>query len=129
MVTNFARVLTAALSLATLGALAQSAQPASKYDPLDAKANVPPLHYRSSLPMVRASEADRTTSWREANDHVSRIGGWRTYARESQAAQTAPPVPAPAPPPAVPAPTSAAAIKPANKPLPAAPDHGGHKSP
>ena len=36
MVTNFARVLTAALSLATLGALAQSAQPASKYDPLDA---------------------------------------------------------------------------------------------
>ena len=52
MVTNFARVLTAALSLATLGALAQSA---SKYDPLDAKANVPPLHYRSSLPMVRAS--------------------------------------------------------------------------
>ena len=127
MVTHITRVIAAALSLAALAALAESAQPPSRPDPLDAKASVPPVVYRSSLPMVRAADAETPITWREANDNVTRIGGWRSYARESQAAPISPPAPAPAP--AGPASAPAAAAKPADKSVPTAPGHGGHKSP
>jgi hypothetical protein len=30
-------------------------------------------------------------SWREANDTVNRIGGWRAYAREAKQPQSPPP--------------------------------------
>ena len=55
-------------------------------------------------------------SWREANDNVGRIGGWRTYLREAQQ----PDAPASAPTTGKPAPTD----RPARE-MPAG--HQGHK--
>ena len=67
-----------------------TAAPATHADPLDAKASVPALHYRSSLSRYRSFSDDKPLSWREANDAVGRIGGWRTYAREARQPEAAP---------------------------------------
>lgn len=74
------------LSIAAAAPLAW-AQPASssaKSDPQDAKASVPPVLYQSSLSNYRAFADERLMSWKEANDNVGRIGGWRAYAKEAQ---------------------------------------------
>ena len=106
--------LLAASLLATLTAQAQPAAKAARPDPLDSKASVPALSYVSSFSQYRLLGDEKPVSWREANDTVTRIGGWRVYAREAQQ-----PDPAPAAPAAVP--TDKA------KPMPAG--HGGHKMP
>jgi hypothetical protein len=74
------------------------AQSAPRPDPLDAKAATAPLVYRSPLASYKklADEAP-SVAWRDANDTVERIGGWRAYAREANAAASAP---APSSPPA-----------------------------
>ena len=73
-------------------ALAQSGQ---RPDPLDAKAAVAPLVYRLAFNGYKplTSEAP-PLSWREANDAVLRIGGWRAYAREANAPAASSPAPA-----------------------------------
>lgn len=78
-------------------------------DPLQAGAAVPPVAYNSPLARYRAASDVEVGSWREANDTVTRIGGWRAYAREA----SQPEAPAPGTEPAVPSP-------------PAAPGHGKH---
>lgn len=106
--------------LATLTAQAQTAVPAARPDPLDPKASVPALRYESSFSQYRRLGDEKPISWREANDTVTRIGGWRVYAREAQQ-----PDPAPGPKPA----DATPAAKPNDpvKPMPAG--HGGHKMP
>jgi hypothetical protein len=59
-------------------------------DPLDAKAPVPALVYRSSLSSYRRLAEDAPLPWRQANETVGRIGGWRAYAREASAAAASP---------------------------------------
>jgi hypothetical protein len=77
------------LSAATCVAQAQPTPRANRPDPLNAQADVPTLRYESSLkPAAKAAE-DKPISWREANDNVARIGGWRVYAREAQQAPAA----------------------------------------
>ena len=83
------------LLVACVGAQAQSTARTAgvdtpRVDPLDAKANVPAVRYASSLTAPKPSAED-PPSWRQANDTVTRMGGWRAYAREAQ--QTAPPPP------------------------------------
>lgn len=53
----------------------------------DPGAATAPLVHRSALSSYRRSggEDPPATAWREANDTVGRIGGWRAYAREAQA--------------------------------------------
>ena len=109
-----------ALSIAAFTAHAQPAAPATRPDPLDPKANVPALTYQSSFSQYRRLDDGKPISWREANDTVARIGGWRVYAREAQQ-----PDPTPAPKPAGPPP--AAVSTETAKPMPAG--HGGHKTP
>lgn len=58
-------------------------------DPLDPKASVPLVVYQSPLGDYRRLGEDKQVPWREANDTVNRIGGWRTYAREAQQPETA----------------------------------------
>jgi hypothetical protein len=102
----------ALISAATMAALPCLAMATAPADPLDAKAPVPAVHYQSTLKRSAAPGAERAVSWREANDTVTRIGGWRAYAREAQAPQpaaSAAPIPAPSP----------------SKPGP----HSGHKMP
>ncbi|MBK5106040.1 MAG: hypothetical protein JJE42_17470 [Burkholderiales bacterium] len=80
-------------------ATALYAQPASSVapgDPLDARAPVPTVTHASSLAHYRKLTEEPVISWREANETVSRIGGWRTYAREA-AAPDLPPVEKPPP--------------------------------
>ena len=112
--------LLAATLLATLAAQAQPAAKTARPDPLDPKASVPALSYVSSFSQYRLLGDEKPVSWRDANDTVTRIGGWRVYAREAQQ-----PDPAPAAKPA----DAASATKPNEpaKPMPAG--HGGHKMP
>ena len=43
-----------------------------------------PLRFESTLSRYKSMTDQKLGSWREANDTVTRIGGWRTYLRESQ---------------------------------------------
>ncbi len=108
-----------ALSLAAAAppAWAQSAPNSSMADPQDAKAPVPPVIYRSPLANYRVLSDDTVTSWKETNDNVGRIGGWRAYAKEAQE-----------PEPAVdPTPPSADKPVPADSAKPMQGRMGGHK--
>lgn len=51
-------------------------------DPLDAQAATPAVHYQSPLKAYQGFSEQPLHNWREANDLVGRIGGWRTYAQE-----------------------------------------------
>lgn len=110
------------LLIALLAAQAQ-AQPTAtttRPDPLDPKARVPAARYESSLGQVRRIGDDKPLTWRDANEAVARIGGWRVYAREAQQ-----PDPAPSTTPAA-APAQAPASAPADTAKPAPAGHGGH---
>lgn len=109
----------------------QSQSPTTaRADPLDAKAQIPAVRYESAFAQFRRIGDEKPVAWREANDTVARIGGWRVYAREAQqpepAAAEKPAAPAQAPA-SVPAPTPAPTPTqaPATKPLPPGP--AGHK--
>lgn len=51
------------------------------------------LSYRSAFTDYRAYSEQPVASWRDANDKVNQIGGWRAYAREASQPE---PVTAPA---------------------------------
>ncbi len=85
---------------AALGAQAEPSARAGQPDPLDPRASVPALVYRSSLPPVRSGADDKPVAWRDANDSVAAIGGWRVYARQARQPD---PLPGAQPPPATPA--------------------------
>lgn len=93
-------------------------------DPLDATAVVPATGYHSAFARYRGLGDDPPLSWREANDAVARIGGWRAYAREAQ--QSAP-LPSDAPEPAASKPADTG--KDTARPMAMPPGHSGHKSP
>ena len=117
----------AMLAATTLPLQAQTAARSARADPLDPAASVPAAGYRSSLPSPRATADEKPVSWREANDTVARIGGWRVYAREAQQADpaaTSAPVPPAAAKPAAPAPAT-----PPPAPAPSPAGHTGHRSP
>lgn len=65
------------------------------------------LSYHSALAGYQAYAEQPVQSWRQANDRVGQIGGWRSYAREA-AAPAEPTSPAAAPP----APVSGAPSRP-----------------
>lgn len=78
-------------------ALAQAPTP-PRPDPADAKATAPALQHRSALAGYRRFDAEPPPlAWREANDRVERIGGWRAYAREASAPAPAAPASSPSP--------------------------------
>jgi hypothetical protein len=114
--------LLAASLFATLTTQAQPVVKVARPDPLDPKASVPTLRYESSFAQYRRLAEEKPVSWRDANDTVTRIGGWRVYAREAQQ-----PDPAPTTAPASAPVAKPADIPPAAKPMPAG--HGGHKTP
>jgi len=60
--------------------------------PAAAASAAAPAADRSVFDGYRAYDEPRAIPWRDANDTVGRIGGWRAYARE---AQGQPPAPAP----------------------------------
>ena len=58
-------------------------------DPADATAATPPTMYLSPFADYRPLGEDKTTAWKDANDTVGKIGGWRAYAREAAEATKA----------------------------------------
>ena len=52
-------------------------------DPANAQAAVPPAMHRSAFAGYRRHAEPAPIGWKEANDTVARIGGWRAYAREA----------------------------------------------
>jgi len=85
------------LAAAAVGAIGLSAplvaipsEPKSP-DPLDPSASVPLATHRSALAGYRPALPDvPVASWKEVNDRVARVGGWRVYAREAAAPTSAP---------------------------------------
>lgn len=84
----------AGLSISTTTAFAAAP------DPLDAKAAVPAPVHRSAFEAYRRHDDVKPVPWRQANDTVERIGGWRAYAREAAAPAAPASAPALAPAPA-----------------------------
>ena len=80
-----------------------------------------PLMFDSVLLRYKPMTDQKLGGWREANDNVGQIGGWRTYLKEAQQPEASTPAPVGAPAaPAVP-------TKPASPTVPTAPDpHAGH---
>ena len=72
-----------ALLAVSASVLAQSAAVAGRPDPGDASAPVPPAVHQSPFAHYRPFAAEVLGPWREANDEVGRIGGWKAYAREA----------------------------------------------
>ena len=88
----------------------------------DANASVPPTLYQSPFMGYRELGVDQTTAWKDANDTVRNIGGWKAYAKEateaakasaSKAKPAVPPVPLVPATPIAPAAPEAPAAKPA----------------
>lgn len=65
--------------------LAQAQAPAN---PMDATVTVPSDGYHSSFTGYRSLIEPTVGDWREANDTVGRIGGWKTYAKEARNPET-----------------------------------------
>ncbi len=84
---------------------APAAGSAAKVDSSDPKASVPPVTYRSAFAGYRPNVEEKVGSWRDANDSVGRIGGWRVYAKEAREPEA-----------------------PAEGSKPALPGHGGNKN-
>ncbi|MCW5590592.1 MAG: hypothetical protein KIS74_00700 [Burkholderiales bacterium] len=73
----------ALLALPSLGLASDpSDRVASAKDPTDPAAAVAPLRHPSPFVRYRPFSEKGVGSWREANDEVARIGGWKAYARE-----------------------------------------------
>jgi hypothetical protein len=83
-------------------------------DPLDPRARVPAITTPLPLAGYRRLGDDQPVPWKQANETVNRIGGWRAYAREAQAPDSA----ASAPAARTPAPPASGAV----------PGHGGHQT-
>jgi hypothetical protein len=86
--------LAAGLS-AGASAHAQGAPTPTRPDPLNPAAAVPAAAHATALARYRSAADVKVGSWREANDAVTRIGGWRVYAREAAQPEAAT-APAPA---------------------------------
>jgi hypothetical protein len=84
--------------LASLLAFPLAAQPVQPAAPA---ASAQPLPARPALEGYQPFDDGTPVPWRQANDTVGRIGGWKAYAREAQgepAAPTSNATPAPAAP-------------------------------
>ena len=57
--------------------------------PEENSAETSSLHYRSAFTHYQKFSDQPTLSWREANDTVDKIGGWRFYAKEATLPDTA----------------------------------------
>lgn len=116
----------AVLSLATGLAAAQApAGRDTRPDPLDPHAPVPAMTLPSGLSGYRAWGETPALSWQQANDDVTRIGGWRTYLRQAQEPEPPPPTAAPTASSAA-TPTAPGTLAPGPTAQPSAAGHGGH---
>lgn len=81
--TRFTSILIAVVVAAPFALANAQAGKSARRDPGDPKATVPPARYDSSFARYRPNADVEVGSWRDANDNVGRIGGWRVYGREA----------------------------------------------
>lgn len=82
----------AASAALALPVFAQNTAPAAqvstatskRLDAADPRVTVPPLVYSSVLQGYRPNVEVEVGSWKDANNNVGRIGGWRVYAKEAR---------------------------------------------
>lgn len=53
----------------------------------DPEVRVPPARYESAFTRYRPMREAEVRPWREVNDRVGHVGGWRTYGREAVSEQ------------------------------------------
>lgn len=106
-----AAALAAVAGLAALTASAQTPPPRPES----------PAGYRSALEGYQPFAQEKLAPWKDANDTVGRIGGWRVYAKEAQEGTPIAPATEPARP-AESAPRAGGSAAPANP-------HAGHGKP
>jgi hypothetical protein len=91
--------------LSSTAALTVSAQPAPQVSPPPSQAGqAPAAGYQSTLEGYQPFTDEKILPWKQANDTVGKIGGWRAYAREAhdatakgdEAPNSTGPAPAPA---------------------------------
>lgn len=75
-----------AASLWTTQVSAQAFAPAKPATPATL-ADAAPSANRSAFEGYQRHTDEKTVNWKEANDNVGRIGGWREYARQASQAQ------------------------------------------
>jgi hypothetical protein len=115
--------LMAASAALALPVFAQNTAPAAqvstatskRLDAADPRVTVPPLVYSSVLQGYRPNVEVEVGSWKDANNNVGRIGGWRVYAKEARQPDAVVPG----------AGAASAPTVPDAKPMPAG--HAGHK--
>jgi hypothetical protein len=80
-------------ALAALGTAAQPAAPGSPASSAVSGTSTPPhtTPYRSAFDNYRSFADEKPVPWKEANETVRAVGGWRAYAREASEAPAAPP--------------------------------------
>jgi hypothetical protein len=86
---SFDRTLLA--GLLSVAALAGSPALAQQPQPTATPSTPPTLAYRSAFARYKPYADQDVSAWREANDGVGRIGGWRVYAREARQPEAAEP--------------------------------------
>jgi hypothetical protein len=79
-----------AMACAALAATAVAQQTPPRAARASAQDAAPSSVYRSAWSGYRPFADEKVISWKDANDEVGRIGGWRTYLRESQGSTQAP---------------------------------------
>lgn len=79
-------LMATAVCAQTDGDAQQTAHPAAFTAALNPEAPIQSAPYRSAFDNYQGFVAPEIAGWREANEEVARIGGWKAYAREAQAA-------------------------------------------
>ena len=79
-------VLMASLWVTKVSAQASAALPAQPVTPA-AMAQAAAPAYRSALEDYQRYTDEKIVNWKEANESVERIGGWREYAKEASQSQ------------------------------------------
>ena len=72
-----------ALAVSLASALACADASSAVPDPASEEAIIPPLRYQSPFLGYRPQGEVLPLAWKDANDEVGRIGGWRAYAKEA----------------------------------------------
>lgn len=72
------------VGLAAMPAFSQTTAPVT---PSGGAGSPVELTYRSAFDTYQRLTDEKVGSWRDANDTVGRIGGWRAYAKEGQQAE------------------------------------------
>lgn len=77
-----ARALACLTLISALGVSAQTPTPAPTAPALNDRSG--PAPYRSALEGYQPFSEEPVRSWKESNDTVGNVGGWKAYAREIQ---------------------------------------------